>query len=409
MNQNALLTEQWLKSELPSRKSEAWRYTDLSPLSRAGLIPASSTAPSELEHVLLAIPAPRIVLYNGFYSKTHSELGTLARGVSIRPLNEVLKDKNSEFYKMLNTEGHSDGVRALSRAFLSDGAAIEIADNVSVEGTIHVINISDSKPGAPILVSPGVAIVMGRASRASIVEVYGHAQTGMCWTNARTAVKLAENASLHHVKIQNESLEAYHVGSCEVVQAKGSNYDSFVFSSGGKVGRSELNVVLNGAEASANLNGLYISREGQLHDSFTVVDHASAHARSAQYYKGVLAEKARAVFNGKIIVRKDSQKTDSSQLNRNLLLGPGAEIDTRPQLQIDADDVKCNHGASIGRPNPEELFYLESRGLSRAQAGHLLCVGFAEDLVQKIYDKRARHEVQNILSEVFSQMKVTAS
>ncbi|MEQ1878195.1 MAG: Fe-S cluster assembly protein SufD, partial [Bdellovibrionia bacterium] len=219
-------------------------------------------------------------------------------------------------------------------------------------------------------------------------------------------VRVAENAKLHHVKIQNESAEAYHVGSADAILGKASVYDSFIFSAGGKIGRNELRVTLNGAEASAILNGLYLSRAGQVQDCFTIVDHAVAEAKSAQYYKGVLAEKSRAVFNGKIIVRKDAQKTDSSQLNRNLLLGAGAEIDTRPQLQIDADDVKCSHGASVGRPNPEEIFYLESRGLSREQAGHLLCVGFAEDLVQKIEDKRARHEVQNILSEVFSQMKV---
>ena len=388
---------------LPTRRSEEWRYTDLNALAGKGLRPALPSA-AEVPADVLAVPAPRIVLINGFYSAAHSELGPQVRGFRVRTMTEALKD-GSIHEKFFGGAGHGDGLKSLHQAFLADGVHVEISDDVSLENTIHIINLTVAGT-EPLLVSPAALVTVGRASRASLVEMFVHSGRGLYWSNAKTAIKLGENARLHHVKIQNESAEAYHVGNAEAEIGAGAVYDSFVFSAGGKVARNELSALLRGTEAAAILNGLYLSREGQVQDCFTVVDHAVAHAKSEQYYKGVLAERSRAVFNGKIIVRRDSQKTDSSQLNRNLLLGPGAEIDTRPQLQIDADDVKCSHGASIGRPNPEELFYLESRGLSREQAGHLLCVGFAEDLVQKIDDKRARHEVQNILTEVFSQMKV---
>jgi Fe-S cluster assembly protein SufD len=300
----------------------------------------------------------------------------------------------------------TSGVGHLSCALATDGAFIQIPADSSLETAIHVVNISSSDGPAPTVSSPILVILAGARSRSTIVEAYGHTDSGMYWTNSTTTVALGEGALVHHYKIQNEGMQAFHLGSCKVWLQKDSSYESFVFSTGAKLGRNELHVSLEGANSSVLLNGLYLSREGQHQDNHTIVDHAVAHARSSQYYKGILSEKSRAVFNGKIIVRRDAQKTDSSQLNRNLLLGPMAEIDTRPQLQIDADDVKCSHGASIGRISPDEIFYLESRGLSTQQATHLLCVGFAEDLIHRVQDGRARHEIQNILAEVFAQMKV---
>jgi Fe-S cluster assembly protein SufD len=220
---------------------------------------------------------------------------------------------------------------------------------------------------------------------------------------------LAGGAHLNYYRIQNEGLSAYHIGHTRVWQKRNSTFESFVFSLGSKLGRHNLWIELDGEGSLANMNGLYLSHEGQHQDSFSVVDHKSAQAQSHQYYKGIISEKSRAVFNGKILIRKDSQKTDSSQLNRNLLLGKNAEIDTRPQLEIYADDVKAAHGASIGRLNRDQIFYLESRGISRTQALDLLCRGFAEDVVFRIPNEDIRSLIDPMLAEAFTKMKLEPS
>ncbi|HEX4922688.1 MAG TPA: Fe-S cluster assembly protein SufD [Bdellovibrionales bacterium] len=390
---------------LPTRKSEDWKYTDITTMNDKAFVVAKPGRFEGLKHQLLSVPAPRLVFVNGHYMAEPSELGSQ---VSFKTFSQLTANEEQRVRALLSP-GPGDGVAALQQALSGDGGFIVVPAETSVAVPIHIVHISSPDGPAPTISAPTLVVVASHGSRATLVEAYGHVEKGLYWTNSRTIVALEERASLHHYKIQNEGADGVHTGHCQVLQAKDSAYESFSFAAGAKLGRNELHVTLNGANASVTMNGLYLVREGRLLDNHTVVDHAVPHARSSQYYKGILAENSRAVFNGKIIVRRDAQKTDSSQLNRNLLLGPKAEIDTRPQLQIDADDVKCSHGASIGRPNPEEMFYLESRGLSSKQAAHLLCVGFAEDLISKLQDGRARHEIQNILAEVFAQMKVVAT
>lgn len=394
--------ERFNKKGLPTPALEEWKYTNLKPLSQKTYVPAKFQALKEAQFFLAGVPAPRLVFVNGFLSEEHSDFkmsGLIAGSLK----NFIEKDERAAEWLKLDETNNS--LLDLNEALARDGAFIEIKDGVKIDKPVHIINLATGSSDAAVN-SPRHLIRAGCDSEVTILEAYAHIGTGGYWTNAVTSVWVGENAKVKHYKIQNEGPESYHIGDCRVRQERGSRYESFIFSVGAKVGRSSLKVELAGPESFVSLNGIYLAKEGQHHDNFTVIDHLVPDATSEQYYKGILAEKSRAVFNGTITVRKDAQRTNSSQMNRNLLLGPMAEIDTRPQLRIDADDVKCSHGASIGRVNPEELFYLESRGLSRQQATNLLCIGFAEDLILKIEDTKIRHEIENLLAETFTQMRL---
>jgi Fe-S cluster assembly protein SufD len=394
------------KNGLPTRRSEDWRYTDLSSLKDREFSIAPSDFSVPLDYYLLSVPAPRIVFLNGLFSAKHSDFGKAIKGLQIGSLSDAISKDGERLKDVLGERVKDDFILDLNEALARDGAFIELKDGVSAGSPIFIVNLASGSEVSSQINLPRHVIRLGKNSKASITEAYAHVNAASYWTHASTSIELAEGAVLDHYKIQNENQDAYHLGSCRVRQLTQSTYNSFSFSVGAKVGRNNLLVSLAGSQSLVTLNGLYLTKSGQLLDNHTIVDHLAPEASSHQYYKGILSEHSRAVFNGKIVVRRDAQKTDSSQLNKNLLLGPMAEIDTRPQLQIDADDVKCNHGASIGRMNPEELFYLESRGLNQKQATQLLCHGFAEDLILRIEDQQIRHEINNLLAEAFVRMKV---
>jgi Fe-S cluster assembly protein SufD len=396
--------ERFSETGLPTRKHENWRYTDLKPLSETPFIPAKIETLNQVEFYLASVPAPRLVFVNGFLSKEHSDYESV--GLVAGSLREQMENQGEGLRDLLRLGQGGDSLVDLNEALAGDGAFIDVRDGVKIESPVYIVNLAIGSHTQSMVNSPRHLIRIGCEATVSLFEAYAHVGQGGYWTNASTSIWIGENANVRHYKIQNEGPEAFHVGSCYVRQERGSKYDSFTFSTGGKIGRNSLRVDLAGPEAFVTLNGIYLTRTGQHLDNFTVIDHLVPMSNSEQYYKGILSEKSRAVFNGTIIVRKNAQKTNSSQMNKNLLLGPMAEIDTRPQLKIDADDVKCSHGATIGRVNAEEMFYLESRGLSREQATNLLCLGFAEDLIYRIEDEKVRHEIENLLKETFAQMRL---
>src|SRR5690349_6391462 len=230
---------------------------------------------------------------------------------------------------------------------------------------------------------PRVLVAAGASSQATIVESYGGVGASY-WTNAVSEISADENATVHDHKVQRERVDSFHVGSTYVRAAKDANVLSHSISLGGALVRNDINVVLDGEGAGCTLNGLYLSDGSRLVDNHTSIDHARAHCASREVYKGILADRARAVFNGKIIVRPDAQKTDAKQTNKALLLSEDAQINTKPQLEIFANDVKCTHGAAIGQMDDEAIFYLRARGLDERQARRLLIRAFAGDVLSQM-------------------------
>jgi Fe-S cluster assembly protein SufD len=231
---------------------------------------------------------------------------------------------------------------------------------------------------------PRVLIVMGASSEASIVESYVASGPDRYFTNTVTELAAGENATVHHYKVQRESRESFHIGAMYVRAARDAHVFCHSISLGGSIARNDTNVLLDGEGGECTLNGLYLADEARLVDNHTTIDHARPHCSSREVYKGILADRARAVFNGKIIVRPDAQKTDAKQTNKALLLSEDAQINTKPQLEIFANDVKCTHGAAVGQMDEDAIFYLRARGLSESQAQHLLIRAFVGDVLNQM-------------------------
>jgi Fe-S cluster assembly protein SufD len=275
------------------------------------------------------------------------------------------------------------GFSSLNTAFMQDGAVIIVPDNMTVEIPIHIIYLTDDQAGASAS-GPRNLIVLGKNARATVIETYSGPDDTEYFTNSVTEVSLEAGAALDHYKLQQEGQKGFHIGSLEVWQQRDSRFYSHSISLGGKLARNDINVKLQGPGAQVILNGLYLAGGTQHIDNHTRIDHLSPHTSSKENYRGVLSGRARGVFNGKVIVHKDAQKTDAHQSNANLLLSSEAEVDTKPELEIYADDVKCSHGATVGQLDENMLFYLQSRAIPEDLAHSLLTFAFAEDVISRI-------------------------
>jgi Fe-S cluster assembly protein SufD len=271
---------------------------------------------------------------------------------------------------------------------------------------IHLVFLeSGDAAGSPLMLHPRVLISLGENSQASVIETYAGAAKRQYFTNTVTDIELGENAVLDHYKLQYESDAAFHLGATHVRAQRSATYRSHSISLGGALVRNDVIAVLDGEGVECTLNGLYTADAQRLVDNHTTIDHAQPHCASREIYKGILAEHARGVFNGKIIVRPDAQKTDAKQTNRALLLSEDAQINTKPQLEIFANDVKCTHGAAVGQLDDEALFYLRSRGLGDAPARRMLIHAFAADVLNHLplepvrahIETRLQHELARVL------------
>ena len=305
--------------------------------------------------------------------------------VTVASLAGVLQGRSSvvEPYlgKFASHKTHS--FVALNTAFIRDGAVVIIPEGAVVEEPIHLLFFSTTA-GEPTVSHPRVLIVAGRNSRATVIESYLGPAGHIYFTNAVTEVVLAENARLDHYKVQHESDEAFHIATMQVRLERDSNFSSHAITLGAALGRNEVNAYLNATGCECTLNGLYLAAGQQVVDNHTRIDHAQPHCASHELYKGILDDEARGVFNGKIYVHQDAQKTDAKQTNKTLLLSQDAVINTKPQLEIFADDVKCTHGATIGQLDDESLFYLRSRGIGVEEARAILTFAFANDIIRRI-------------------------
>jgi Fe-S cluster assembly protein SufD len=306
--------------------------------------------------------------------------------VAITGLAAALRRIPDEVHASLGSQAKDDRspFTSLGTAFLQDGAYVRLPPGTSLDLPVHLLFVS-SRRASPFVSTPRVLIVAGAGSRVSIVETYAALAGNVYLTSAVSEVALGERAVVEHDKLQLESGAAYHVGATHVRLAAGSTFTSNAITFGGAIVRNNITARFDGEHAECTLNGLSVATGTQLVDNHTVIDHARAHCASHELYKAVLDGSSRGVFNGKIFVRKDAQKTDARQTNKTLLLSDEATIDTKPQLEIFADDVKCTHGATVGQLDEEQVFYLRSRGIGEVEARDLLTFAFASDVINRVH------------------------
>jgi Fe-S cluster assembly protein SufD len=379
----------------PTVNEEEWKYTNVAPIAKADFAPvieqlegARITA-SQLEPFVYAEALrSRVVFVNGTYQAELSALDALPEGVVVMEMMDALRsDAQAEVVREhlgRIADYNENAFTALNTAYLASGALVLIPKGVRVEAPIHLLFLSDSEE-TPALSSPRVLVVAGQGSEATIIESYVSLQeTAVYLTNAVVEIVLEDGARLEHYKAQNESQQAFHVATTGAELGRSSSFKTTTITLGAELSRHDIKVILDTEGAECWVDGLYIVGTGQHADTHSLIDHRSPHCVSHQLYKGILDGKSRAVFNGKVFVRAGAQGTDAMQTNKNLLLSGEARVDTKPQLEIFADDVKCAHGATVGQLEEEQLFYLASRGMHPDIARNLLTYGFAEEVIDKI-------------------------
>jgi len=392
----------------PTQKDEEWKYTNISSLQKHNFSPAAvkENVPSEtinkflfdkMEHSLL-------VFVNGNFSPELSKLIDIPKGVIIGSLAEALKINNPVVKKHLGKYAENENYffTTLSSAFTKDGAFIYVPDGKVVEDPIHIIFITKSE-SEKILTQPRNLFVAGKNSQVTIIEHYVSDDNSVYFTNSVTEIVADENAIVDHIKLQEESNNAFHIARMEVDQERSSNFSSHLISHGAEISRNDFNARFNDEGSECMLNGLFIIGNEQLFDAHTMIDHAKPHCNSHEHYKGILQDKSKGVFNGKVMVRQDAQKTNAFQQNNTILLSDDAVMNTKPQLEIFADDVKCSHGATIGKLNDEAKFYLKSRGIGEDAATAILIHAFASDVITSIKIPALRDYLEEIITKRFNQ------
>jgi len=390
---------------LPTTRDEEWKYTSIAPMAATRFdLDADAGVDLVSEEAIAPFlmgdpPWSRLVFVNGRYSPKLSAVPFLPGGVQIGSLAEAAVTDAGPLRQYVDGEvgEGSDGFTALNAAFWRDGAFVLVPAGVVLAVPLHLVFVATS-PGAATVGHPRNLIVLGRSSQMTVVESYVTAAGDTYLTNGVTDIVVGEGARVDHYKLQHESPRAFHVGRTRVRQQRDSRLSSCSIDFGGRMVRNDVHVILSGEGAECALNGLYVIGGEQHSDTHTVVDHASPRATSRQLYKGVLDGRARGVFNGRIVVRPGAQKTDAHQTNKNLLLADGVEVDSKPQLEIFADDVKCSHGAADGQLAAEAIFYLKSRGFGEAMARALLTYGFASEVLGRIQEEIVRARLEAALT-----------
>ena len=390
----------------PTIHDEDWRFTNVTPLAKLPFKPmfepaADATAKSALKNYIFAnVPGPRLVFVNGHYSATLSSVRGLPAGAKVSSLAAALASDPAFIEKQLGrcalTEDNS--FAALNQAFFLDGGFVHVPAGVSIVEPVQFIFVSTAKQSGETI-QPRNLIVAGAGSKATVIESYISADTTAYFTNVVTEIVAGGNAALEYLKFQDEAAEAFHLATIAAELGRASNVKIHSFALGAKLSRNNIRVNLAGEGLECILNGLYLTRDEQLADHHMIVEHAQPHCASHEYFNGILDDKSKGVFHGRIFVRPIAQKTDAKQTNKNLLLSDDATIDTKPQLEIYADDVKCTHGATVGQLNDESIFYLRSRGIGKDTARRMLIHAFAGEIIARVKCDSVREELDKIVSE----------
>jgi Fe-S cluster assembly protein SufD len=384
----------------PTTKNEDWHFTSVAPIAEAAFPPR--VAPGGDVKVEQLAPFtfgasdwPTIVFVNGIFAPELSSLGNLPEGVRVYDMASAFRSGDPVVERHLSRYAayEINTFTALNSAFVNDGAVVTIAKEFEVDRPIHVLFVSDANL-AKTQTNPRTLIIAERHSKATVIESYVSASEAAYFTNAVTEVLLEHGANLSHLKIQRESPRAFHVGTIETEQKRDSHYQSFSFATGAMLSRTNVYTTLDGEGAGATLNGLYMLDGEQHCDHQTKIEHAQPNCFSRELYKGVLDGASHGVFNGKVYVDPIAQKTDGKQTNNVLLLSERAQVDTKPQLEIFADDVKCTHGATVGRIDETALFYMKSRGINKELARRLLTYAFAAEVLETIEVEAVRRDLE---------------
>lgn len=399
----------------PTTDAEDWKYTNVGALARGAFAPVGADGRGELgADEVAAFLAPeassRLVFVNGVYRAEFSAVENLPAGVVVADFATAFAGEHESVlraYLARPSDPGIDGFNALNAAFLRDGALVYLPKGAQVSAPIQLLFLSAPAAAQPAAVFPRVLVVAERESAATIIESYASAGESRSFTNAVVEVFVGENARLTHYKVQREGETTFHIATTNAELERSGVYDLTTITLGAQLSRHGITVKLAHEGAECWVDGLYLVGTGQHADTHSLIDHSSPHCTSHQLYKGILDGKSRAVFNGKVFVHKDAQKTDAQQSNKNLLLSNEARVDTKPQLEIYADDVKCAHGATVGQLEEEELFYLVSRGLHADLARNLLTYGFAEELVEKIKIESIKRQLDEaILNRLHARLEV---
>lgn len=389
----------------PTTHDEDWRFTNVSPIAEASFRLAHDgylgLGLRDLEPFGFAgLACHRLVFVNGRYVPQLSSLEDLPKKLRITGLAQVLASDGHLLEPHLGryADYQHDAFSALNTAFTEDGAYVHIAPGTVLEEPIHLLYVSTAAP-APTVTHPRNLVLLDDGCEASVAEEYVSLGGKVYFSNAITEAVVGEHSVLHHYLIEREDHRAFNVSTLRVEQGRNSTVESHSVLLGGALVRNNIHVVMSGEGGDCLINGLFMGKGSQHLDNYMKVEHGSPHCNSRQFYHGVLDEKSRGVFHGRIVVHKGAQKTDAKQTNRNLLLSEEAQIDTKPQLEIYADDVKCTHAATIGRIDEDALFYLRSRGIADASARQLLLYAFANESLQRMKISAIREHLETLVKQ----------
>ena len=385
----------------PSTKHEDWRFTNVAPLTKLNFKPAAggkATAETVNAALFGTLPAHRLVFVNGHFSTALSTIGQLPTGVIVKNLAAAMTENSLliEKYLAQQATGEGDGFAALNSAAFRDGGFVYIAAGKVLEQPVHLLYISTVDESGATVQARNLFITEAN-SQATVLESYVATTEAAYFTNVVTEIVASDNAVFEHVKVQDESLAAYHIAALHAKLGRTSNFASHSFALGAKLSRNNLRTNLAGEGLEAILNGLYVTKGDQLADHHMIVEHAQPNCASHEYFNGILDDKSKGVFHGRIYVHPIAQKTDAKQTNKNLLLSDDATADTKPQLEIYADDVKCTHGATIGQLDDESIFYLRARGIGTDTARRMLIHAFAGEIIERIKHEGAREELDKVV------------
>ena len=386
----------------PTTGLEAWRFTNVGPVARRRF---AWPAPTQIDPSAISafeldgVDGPQLVCVDGRYSPQLSSVSKLPAGVELRSLADVCATEpklvDRQLAQLARFDDPAASFTALNTGLLQDGLVVRIPDHTILETPVRLLFVSTGADDA--MSHPRTLVFAGTNSQVRLVESYAGLSDGAYLTNAVTEVFVGDNAVVDHYKLLRESAQAFHVASMHLRLGRSATFSSHAITLGGAIARNDVMADLQGEGGECTLNGLYLVDDRRLVDNHTTIHHAKPHCNSHELYKGILNDQARAVFNGKVIVAIDAQKTDAKQTNKTLLLSEEAQINSKPELEIFADDVKCTHGATIGQLDADALFYLRSRGLGPEQARDVLVHAFASDLLNRIAIAPIREQLDAVL------------
>jgi Fe-S cluster assembly protein SufD len=382
---------------LPGPRDEDWKYTSVAAIAKRPFAVPKQAASVDVDigaFALAGMASHRMVFVDGRYAPGLSQIGSLPAGVTLQSLAQTLERAPDALEPFLGEDRYQTVFAALNAAFMADGVHLHLPRGTVVAEPIHALFVCTATDAA---IHPRNVVVAGEGAQATLIEHYVGLDGAAALTNAVTQLFVAADASVAHYKLQQEPARALHIGGIHAAQSRASRLESHSIALGAALARNDITTSFDAAGCEAMLNGLYLVGGRQHVDHHTRIDHALPHGTSREYYKGILDGASRGVFNGKVIVHPGAQRTDAHLANHNLLLSSTAEIDTKPQLEIDADDVKCTHGATVGQLDDAQLFYLRARGIDEAMAKTLLTYAFAHDVIERIRIASLRTQLEQVL------------